>query len=405
MSVAEQRVQLDALIIGGGIAGLWTLDVLTRAGCSAVVIERDALGAGQTIWSQGIIHGGLKYTLSGLMNPSAEAIREMPRVWRACLSGGGGRGPDLSSAGVRAEHCHLWQTGSIASRVGMIGARVGLRVAPVVLEAERRPAVLRNCPGVVARLDEQVIDPGAVLRAIAEQHEGRVVRGEVEGIVRAGDGVEVMVRGIGTDRSEQRSVARVAARFIVLCAGNGNAGLRRMAGLDVERVQVRPLRMVMVRGDGLPELNGHCVDGAKTRVTITTARDSSGRVVWQVGGDLAERGVSMSEGELVRFAREELFAALPGVGLGGCEWGTYDAPRAEAAMPGARRPDDAVVLEDGPMLTAFPTKLALAPRVAEIVAGLVGGSPGGRCGAMFDGWERPGVARGPWETAAWSVLE
>ena len=58
---------IDTLIFGAGVAGLWLLDELLRAGRDAWLIESRALGAGQTVASQGIIHGGLKYTLAGAM--------------------------------------------------------------------------------------------------------------------------------------------------------------------------------------------------------------------------------------------------------------------------------------------------------------------------------------------------
>lgn len=348
------------------------------------------------MWSQGIIHGGLKYTLAGLMNSSAEAIREMPAVWRACLAGE--REPDLSAAGVRAPHCHLWRTSSFASRVGMIGARVGLRVSPVVLERGDRPEALRECPGVVARLDEQVIDPAAVLRALAERNAGWVWRAEVMDIKGVGDGMcaegvsgpslTVGVRGGGS------SVA-VGVRWVVLAAGNGNEALRDLAGLPAGRTQVRPLRMAMVRAAGLLELNGHCVDGAKTRATITTARDNQGRTVWQIGGEVAERGVGMAADDFVRFARAELRAVLPGVDFGCCEWSYYDAPRAESAAGGAR-PEDASVIREGRILTVFPTKMALAPRAASVAAEVIGSAHGGSSRGL--GWlEPPQVAAPPWD--------
>lgn len=398
MSVAEQADQLDALIIGGGIAGLWILDELRRAGFACLLVEREALGAGQTIWSQGIIHGGLKYTLGGLMNPSAEAIREMPSVWRACLAGE--REPDLSDAGggaLRAPCCHLWRTATLASKIGMIGARAGLRVAPVVLDRGERPEILRNCPGVVARLDEQVIDPAAVLRALARRNAGRIVLGEVSSARSEGDRVRLRVA-----RASHAALHESVARWLILCAGNGNAALRELLGLPAGRTQVRPLRMVMARGGGLPVLNGHCVDGTKTRVTITTARDSTGRNIWQIGGEVAERGASMSAEKAMRLAADELRAVLPGIDLAGIEWSTYEAPRAEAASPGRIRPDDAVVIEDGAVLTVFPTKLALAPRAAEQVLRRIGGEARRSGGAPPASTDPPVVAPAPWESAAWT---
>ena len=68
-------LRVDTLIFGGGIAGLWLLDELRRAGRSALLVEATALGDGQTISSQGILHSGLKYSLNGLLSSAA---REAP---------------------------------------------------------------------------------------------------------------------------------------------------------------------------------------------------------------------------------------------------------------------------------------------------------------------------------------
>lgn len=395
MSLAQPPPQLDALIIGGGIAGLWTLDHLSRLGHVCALIERDALGAGQTTWSQGIIHGGLKYTLAGLMNSSAEAIREMPNVWRRCLAGVAPDGPDLSGAPARGHHCYLWRTDSIASRIGMIGARVGLRVAPVALDPAQRPPILRECPGTVARLDEQVIDPASVLAALAAPNSGRIVLADMTSATVEPHTVRARIQS--GDREMD-----IAARRLILAAGNGNGALRQAMGLEPGRVQVRPLRMTLVTAPDLPALYGHCVDGSATRLTITSARAASGHIVWQLGGELAERGVSMLPRDLIELARSELRAVLPGIDLAGARWGVYDAPRAEASTAGGRRPDDAVVIEDGPVLTAFPTKLALAPRLAGIIASLIGDPVPGMTAPDFTGWPRPRPALPPWETVEWT---
>ncbi|MBT7352376.1 MAG: FAD-dependent oxidoreductase, partial [Phycisphaerae bacterium] len=92
---------LDAVIIGGGVAGLLTLDALHRRGCHAWLIERTALGAGQTIQSQGIVHGGLKYALGGAAHAAAKAVSEMPDRWRSMLSGEAD--PNLSAVAMRSE--------------------------------------------------------------------------------------------------------------------------------------------------------------------------------------------------------------------------------------------------------------------------------------------------------------
>ena len=77
----------DIVIFGGGIAGLWMLKRLHLAGYQAILLEKDQLGAGQTLASQGIVHGGLKYALSGNLGKAANTISDMPSRWRNCLAG------------------------------------------------------------------------------------------------------------------------------------------------------------------------------------------------------------------------------------------------------------------------------------------------------------------------------
>ena len=49
----------NVAIVGGGIAGIWLYNILRQEGINACLIEKDSLGSGQTILSQGIIHGGM----------------------------------------------------------------------------------------------------------------------------------------------------------------------------------------------------------------------------------------------------------------------------------------------------------------------------------------------------------
>ena len=66
----------DIVIFGGGIAGLWLLNRLRDQGYHAILLETDKLGCGQTLASQGIIHGGLKYALNGALSGAACTLAE-----------------------------------------------------------------------------------------------------------------------------------------------------------------------------------------------------------------------------------------------------------------------------------------------------------------------------------------
>ena len=167
-------------------------------------------------------------------------------------------------------------------------------------------------------------------------------------------------------------------------------------------MQSRPLHMVLVRGQ-LPPLNGHCVDGRTTRVTITSDRDAAGRTVWQVGGQIAEIGVELDERSLLARARSELQAVIPGIDLSRAEWASYRVDRAEQATSGGTRPESVGLLCEGNLITAWPTKLALVPYLAEQVLERIG-SPQTDAheaseeeAAISDAWPRPQVAPLPWD--------
>jgi Glycerol-3-phosphate dehydrogenase len=49
------------IIVGGGVSGLWLAAELKARGIHCCVLDRGPLGQGQTLASQGMIHGGTKY--------------------------------------------------------------------------------------------------------------------------------------------------------------------------------------------------------------------------------------------------------------------------------------------------------------------------------------------------------
>lgn len=398
----SRAIELDVAVFGGGIAGLWLLDALLAGGRSALLLETCALGSGQTIASQGIIHGGLKYTLDGLLNPSAEAIREMPAIWRQCIAGD--RRPDLRGVRLRADHCYLWRTAAISGIVGMVGAQQGLRVRPVRLERHERPEALRDCPGAVYRLDEQVLDCVSLIETLRARHAEHILLFEPDALsfenpstAAAGARVIRIVPARRETSTPTQASLTLRATTIVLAAGAGNEQLRGMLGLPADAMQRRPLHMVLARGP-LPRLNGHCVDGARTRVTITSDTDSAGRTVWQIGGQLAEEGVNLAPGELVRRAAAELRSVLPGLSWDSVELATYRVDRAEARTRGLLRPEDVSLISEGNVITGWPTKLALAPRLAARVIELLPPPADGRPEfEQLADWPRPPVATPPWE--------
>ena len=280
----------------------------------------------------------------------------------------------------------------------MVGARAGLRSSVGRVADEERPAVLASCPGEVFRVDEQVIDTAGFIQNFAQRHLSRIFR--IEGAA----GVEFGASEGQVDRvrlKHPRGISKleIQPHHVVFAAGEGNAPLRSAVGLSKRTMQRRPLHMVMVRGK-LPVLYGHCIEGIETRATITTATDSQGRTVWQLGGQLAEDGVNMSEVELVDFACQELEAVLPGVNFAGAEWAAYRVDRAEEKMAGGMRPAGPTVRKEGNVITVWPTKLTMVPRLAGMVMERLGDPVIGVLPqeAIPTDWPKPEVAMSPWET-------
>ena len=399
-------MRVDAVIFGGGAAGLWLLDELYRRRLRVLLLESGRLGQGQTVASQGIIHSGLKYMLDWRPTSAAWKIREMPGVWRAALRGE--NFPRLTQTPVRSEFCYLWQTTGFMSRAGMFFARWLLQSRPRILSSLDRPELLRDCPGTVARIEEQVISPAGFLTDLARQHHDRILSIDAEKGVQFTVNNPGEVQRIHIRHPDVTEPLELEPGKVIFTAGSGNEELRARVGLSQPAMQRRPLHMVLVRGR-LPAFNGHCIDGAKTRVTITSDKDAEGRTVWQVGGQIAEDGVKLTEEALLGRARRELLQVLPSIDLERTEWSTYRVDRAEGAAAHNLRPDTPQVLEEGNILTAWPTKLALAPQLArDLAARFVeqAGTPEPFPPELAD-WPRPEVALPPWETAAqwWRLNE
>lgn len=398
-----EKVHVNALIIGGGAAGLWLLDQLRREGRSALLVESKSLGTGQTISAQGILHSGLKYSLQGLLTASAREARDMPAIWRKCLEGNSQ--PDLSRTNIRSQSFYLWGTNSASSKLGMWGARLGLQVTPQAVSPHNAPALLKGCSGAIFSVAEQVISCEALLADLAEANHKQIVQvAETDGT----DfclGADGRVQSVILNSPDGKQV-EVIADWNVFAAGKGNAELRSAVGLDSRKQQTRPLHMVMICG-GLPEFYGHCVDGATTRVSITSAKRSDGEVVWQVGGKIAEDGVDMNRDDLIARTRAELLETMPGISLEEARWATYRVERAEGTTMTGGRPDSFRIERDANVLTAWPTKLVLVPQLTQGLSNTICSSPARSSDELekLASWPRPMVAIAPWDREqSWTSL-
>ena len=152
----------DIVIFGGGIAGLWLLNRARDEGYQAILLETNALGGGQTLASQGIIHGGLKYALGGTLTGAANVIADMPAYWRRCLNGSGD--VDLRACKVLSESYYMWSDSGLRSKLKTFLGSKSLQGRVEAVAAEKYPGFFKasTVSGSLYELPDFVVDTASL---------------------------------------------------------------------------------------------------------------------------------------------------------------------------------------------------------------------------------------------------
>lgn len=357
----KNTLNTDIVIIGGGIAGLWLLNRLRKQNYSAILLESDALGAGQTGLSQGIIHGGMKYALQGKITTATEAIADMPTVWKQCLEGAGEI--DLSHVPILSKQQYLWSHGTLTGMLAGFFAGLALKSQMTALNPNNFPAIFKNpqFKGQVFALDEIVIDVFALLRELSKQHQEIIFKTDPEkdSIQFGNQGeIESFLIHSASDTLE------IKAKKYIFTAGASNEKLLKNA----VKMQRRPLHMTIVKHDFKEPVFAHCLGlSSVPRMTITTHRAFDGKYVWYLGGQIAEEGVSRSDKDQIKIAKKELMALFPWLDFSNATFASFLIDRAEGLQPDGKRPDSFYMQQTNNWIVAWPTKLALAPALANSI--------------------------------------
>lgn len=387
--------QQDIVILGGGIAGLWLLNRLRNAGFAAVLLERGALGQGQSIASQGMIHGGMKYALGGALTGASESIADMPAHWRRCLQGEGD--VDLRGTQLLSDAYYMWPRSSLRSRLNAFFGSKAVRGKVDSVPPELYPDFFRGrIAGPLYRLQDIVLDVPSLLATLAERQRAYIHRIDwnrtrLEHDASGNVNALVLENGL-----------RLQARLFIFTGGEGNDELLGMLRPPEVAMQRRPLQMVVVKHAHAHPVYVHCVSDQLTatpELTLTTHRCRDGATAWYLGGELAEAGARIGIDEQIARAKAKVAELFPWCNLHDARWRSFYIDRAEAAQPGGKRPDHAIVLPGGNALYCWPTKLTLAPNLATRVLDLMRDlnvAPGTHDATPL-GLPFPAIATPPWE--------
>jgi len=397
-----KTIKIDVAIFGGGVAGLWTLHHVIEAGVSAVLFETNTLGSGQTLQSQGIIHGGIKYSLNGLLSRSTDPIQDMPALWGECFRGAV---CDLSSVTILSQYHYLWSTQQFTARFSQFMAGKMLQHVDKTLKKSDYPEIFQQpqFSGHVSAIRETVIDTKSLLTALHQKNADKIVKINLP----TPEDIQFLPSGAIqsiTLQSGQQPATAIQAKKYVFTAGAGNEKLLSTITPPIP-MQRRPLHMVLAKfPKEAPQqypLYGHCMGrDAKPRITITTHRCEDGCMVWYLGGELSETGVSRDSAAQIQFAQKELAATLPWVDISPVQWRSFFIDRAEGQQPEGRRPADVVLKHEQNVLVGWPTKLALAPKLANHITQAIQATPFEQCPfspATFQDWEKASVGEPIWE--------
>ncbi len=366
-----QRYSTDIVIFGGGIAGCWLLNKLVNEGYNAVLFEQDGIGNGQTLASQGIIHGGLKYALNGALSGATNAIANMPERWRACLAGDSD--VDLRGVNVLSDSYYMWSSAGIRSKLKTFLGSKSLRGRVESLDAADYPEFFSTAKvaGSLYKLPDFVVETESVLATLIAAHKQRIyhVTSDLVSFQRDDSGnVNTVI--VETESGQ----LLVNTKRTIFAAGKGNQALIHKANIQSIKMQLRPLNMVYIKGKDLPPLFVHCIGDSFSltpKLTITSHRDAGDNTVWYLGGEVAESGVDKSDAEQITSAGKLLSELFPWLDLTNVTWDCLAIDRAEPAVNLNFRPDDAFIAEEDGVIVAWPTKLTLTPSLGDMVSALL----------------------------------
>jgi len=390
------HIRKDIVIFGGGIAGLWLLNRLRNAGFDAVLLEERALGTGQSIASQGMIHGGMKYALAGKLTGASEAIADMPRLWRDCVAGHGE--VDLRGTPLLSDTYYLWPRASLRSRFNaFLGSKAVRGKVDSVPDAELPAFFQGRIKGPLYRLQDIVLNVPALLQKLADNMQGHVhcIDWTTARIEAAATG-SIAALHLGNGQV-------LDAGLFISTSGEGSEFFLQQLQPKGVAMQRRPLQMVVVKHQQRDPVYVHCVSDQLTatpELTITTHPCRDGSSAWYLGGELAEAGAHLSSADLLAQTRRKLTELFPWCDFSTARYHSFHINRAEAQQPDGKRPDTPGVLAANNLLYCWPTKLTLAPDLAQRVLQVVrerGMQPGTAHAGLLQGLATPAVATAPWD--------
>lgn len=374
------------IIVGSGIAALWCANHLQSLGHDVVVLEKQQIGCGQTIFSQGMIHGGAKYSLDGQLSKSTISISDMPHIWRNALDGIGY--VDLSNSVKITDFQFLWSSANAASKLlSFFGSKVMSSKMKSITPSDHDLFSSDKFKGSLFKLNEPVVDVQTVLENLANNLDNSILNLEVKKIeFRSDNSVDVVTNKDVINCDE-----------VVLAAGEGNEKILQNSNINLFPMQLRPLAMGAVYlNNKIPDIFGHHL-GVSSRPSLTISTHYvNGDQVLYVGGDISESGVFLSDSEQKIKIKDSIKSALYWLDFDIKDIKILRINRAEARNHNLIKPDTFFCEKYKKAIICWPTKLAFAPLLSESVITKITKDRIKKTN-LFSSYTAAKISRYPWE--------
>src|ERR1700680_2674667 len=242
----ERVIEIDVLVIGGGVQGLLLLHELTLAGRSCVLVANSDLGGGQTLHSHGVLNTGF-----GFSGPHLREIRDR-----------------LVLPFLRERHIDTYGDWFL---VAPGEVPVGIPVA-----TDSMPRGIDPGGAQVLRLQELNIPTRRLVESLTRANLDRIVRGQVTNVRTSGsiDTLEVTLETAGERLT-------FAPGCVIAATGTGTKRfLGRLGGQadQLAKIKHRRVQMLCVRGPAslLPAVS---ILSLQHRLNIVS-HDLDGTVTW-----------------------------------------------------------------------------------------------------------------------------
>lgn len=380
----------DIVIFGAGIAGLWTFNRLKSLGYDALLLEKNAIGCGQTIASQGIIHSGLKFSLAGKVNKLAQTISQMPDIWRDALAGNGD--VDLRAAHVNANSQHLLiPSGFMGGLTALVTQKaLGKHVHTVAKDQWPEELKQSGFKGTCIFMGEPVLDIPSVLRALSAPYMNSIRK-------ISDDEAAAPFEFLKKHNIVTKRVIFTSAKSNLKIAQNNN----HTKGLETQH---RPLLQGMIKNAPFP-LWAHLVGNSdKPVASITSHETQDGSLVWYLGGRVAERPKEDDPINVYHDALKAFRDYLPNIDLSAIEWDVLPIDRVEGkSKTDSWMPDTPTIHHTQDALYCWPTKLTFAPMLSDMVLEELQKNniaPSHKT-SDFTSLDNVSITQTPWDMAQW----